>query len=163
MTAEVMNSNAHLFPIHATYRLRGITVPYARGKQQTPYQTPPYGAWINYFLKSAARGVSIKITDTQGQTIQTIRGTGNAGMNRVWWNLRNEQSKEVRLRTTPQYASDIRLNAEGWRPLPEGRRITMLMPPGAYTAKLTVDGHEVGRQPVNVTIHQNAGGTDAHI
>ncbi|HEY0349879.1 MAG TPA: hypothetical protein VGC60_17160, partial [Pyrinomonadaceae bacterium] len=163
MTAEVMNSNAHLFPIHSTYRLRGITVPYASGDDPTTGQNPPYGASINYFLKSAARGVSIKITDAQGQTIQTIRGTGNAGMNRVWWNLRNEQSKEVRLRTTPQYASDIRLNAEGWRALPEGGRMTMLMPPGTYTAKLTVDGQEVGSQPVKVTVDPNAGGSDADI
>jgi photosystem II stability/assembly factor-like uncharacterized protein len=163
MTAEVMNSNAHLFPIHSTYRLRGITVPYASGDDPTTGQNPPYGASINYFLKSAARGVSIKITDAQGQTVQTIRGSGNAGMNRVWWNLRNEQSKEVRLRTTPQYASDIRLNAEGWRALPEGGRMTMLMPPGTYTAKLTVDGQEVGSQPVKVTIDPNAGGSDADI
>jgi len=163
MTAEVMNSNAHLFPIHSTYRLRGITVPYASGDDPTTGQNPPYGASINYFLKSAARGVSIKITDAQGQTVQTIRGSGNAGMNRVWWNLRNEQSKEVRLRTTPQYASDIRLNAEGWRVLPEGGRMTMLMPPGTYTAKLTVDGQEVGSQPVKVTIDPNAGGSDADI
>jgi len=162
MTAEVMNSNAHLFPIHSTYRLRGITVPYASGDDPTTGQNPPYGASINYFLKSAARGVSIKINDAQGQTIQTIRGSGNAGMNRVWWNLRNEQSKEVRLRTTPQYASDIRLNAEGWRPLPEGGRMTMLMPPGTYTVKLTVDGQDFS-QTLTVLKDPNAGGSDADI
>ena len=163
MTSEVTNANAHLFPVHATYRLRGITVPYASADDPTAGQNPPYGASINYYLKSASRGVSIKIIDTQGQTIQTIRGTGNAGMNRVWWNLRNEQSKEVRLRTSPQYAPEIRVNAEGWRALPEGGRMTMLMPPGTYTAKLTVDGQEVGTQPIKVSIDPNAGGNDADI
>ena len=39
----------------------------------------------------------------------------------------------------------------------------MLMPPGTYTAKLTVDGQEVGSQPVKVTIDPNAGGSDADI
>ena len=162
MTAEVMNSNAHLFSIHPTYRLRGITVPYASGDDPTVGQNPPYGAAINYYLKAAARGVSVKITDAEGKTIQTIRGTGNAGMNRVWWNLRNEQSKEVRLRTTPQYASDIRLNAEGWRPLPEGGRMTMLMPPGTYTVKLTVEGQEYS-QTLTVLKDPNVGASDADI
>ena len=142
MTSEVTNATAHLFPVHATYRLRGITVPYASTDDPTAGQNPPYGASINYYLKSASRGVSIKVVDAQGQTVQTIRGTGNAGMNRVWWNLRNEQSKEVRLRTSPQYAPEIRVNAEGWRALPEGGRMTMLMPPGTYTVKLTVDGKQ---------------------
>jgi photosystem II stability/assembly factor-like uncharacterized protein len=162
MTAEVMNANAHLFPVHATYRLRGITVPYASSDDPVAGQNPPYGAAINYYLKSPARGVSIKITDAEGKTIQTIRGTGNAGLNRVWWNLRNEQSKEVRLRTTPQYGSDIRLNADGWRPLPEGGRMTMLMPPGTYTVKLSVDGQEFS-QPLTVLRDPNAGGNDADV
>ena len=163
MTAEVMNSNAHLFPVHQTYRLRGITVPYASTDDPTAGQNPPYGADINYFLKSQSRGVSIKIVDSQGSTVQTIRGTGNAGLNRVWWNLRGEQSKEIRLRTSPQYAPEIRVNAEGWRPLPEGGRMTILMPPGTYTAKLMVDGQEIGSQPIKVLIDPNSGGTEADV
>jgi photosystem II stability/assembly factor-like uncharacterized protein len=163
MTAEVMNANAHLFPVHNTYRLRGITLPYASGDDPTAGQNPPYGADINYFLKSPTRNVSLKIVDAQGQTVQTIRGTGNAGLNRVWWGLRNEQSKEVRLRTSPQYAPEIRVNAEGWRPAPEGGRMNILMPPGTYTVKLSVDGQEVGSQPVKVLIDPNAGGSEADI
>jgi hypothetical protein len=138
-------------------------VPYASGDDPTAGQNPPYGADINYFLKSQTRNVSIKIVDAGGQTIQTIRGTGNAGLNRVWWNLRNDQSKEVRLRTSPLYAPEIRVNAEGWRPLPEGGRMNILMPPGTYTVKLSVDGQEVGSQPLKVLIDPNAGGSDADI
>jgi hypothetical protein len=163
VTAEVMNANATLFPIHQAYRLRGITVPYASSDDPTAGQNPPYGAAINYYLKSASRGVSVKIVDGQGNTIQTIRGTGNAGVNRVWWNLRGEQSKEIRLRTPPQYAPEIRLNAEGWRPAPEGGRLTIMAPPGTYTAKLTVDGQEVGSQTIKVLIDPNAGGNEADI
>ena len=162
MTATVMNESAHLFPIHQTYRLRGITVPYASSDDPTAGQNPPYGAPINYFLKSAARDVSIKILDTDGKTVQTIRGPRNAGINRVWWNLRNENSKEVRMRTPPQYAPEIRLNAEGWRALPEGGRMTILMPPGTYTVKLTVDGQEYS-QPLTVLKDPNTGSSDADI
>ena len=163
MTSEVMNANAHLFPVHPTYRFRGITVPYASTDDPTAGQNPPYGASINYYLKSAPRDVSIKIVDAEGKTVQTIRGSRNVGLNRVWWNLRNEQSKEVRLRTPPAYAPEIRVNAEGWRPLPEGGRMTILMAPGTYTAKLTVDGQEVGSQPVRVLIDPNAGGNEADV
>ena len=164
MTAEVMNENAHLFPVHSTYRLRGITVPYASNDDPTAGQNPPYGASINYYLKAAPKGdVSIKVLDASGNPVQTIRGTKTAGLNRVWWNLRNENSKEIRLRTSPAYAPEIRVNAEGWRPLPEGGRMTVLMPPGTYTVKLSVDGQEVGSQPLKVMIDPNSGGSEADV
>ncbi len=162
MTAEVMNSNAHLFPIHATYRFRGITLPYASSDDPTAGQNPPYGASINYYLKSApSRDVSVKVVDAKGNTVQTIRGTRNAGLNRVWWNLRTENSKEVRLRTAPLYAPDVKLNAEGWRPLPEGGRMTVLVPPGSYTVKLTVDGQDAGSQSLTILKDPNDGATEA--
>jgi photosystem II stability/assembly factor-like uncharacterized protein len=164
MTPEIMASNAHLFPVHSTYRLRGITVPYASNDDPTAGQNPPYGASINYYLKAAPKGdVSIKVLDASGNTVQTLRGTKTAGLNRVWWNLRNENSKEVRLRTSPAYAPEIRTNAEGWRPLPEGGRMTVLMPPGNYTVKLSVDGQEVGSQTLKVMIDPNSGGSEADV
>src|SRR5437660_9135073 len=81
-TAEVQNSNVHLFPPRTAYRLRGITVPYASADDPTAGQNPPGAVSINYYLKSApGRDPSIKIVDAQGQTVQTIRGTRTAGMN----------------------------------------------------------------------------------
>lgn len=162
MTAQVMNASAHLFTIHSAYRFRGLNLPYASSDDPTAGQNPTYGASINYYLKSAARDVSIKITDAQGQTVQTIRGTRTAGINRVWWNLRTENSKEIRLRTSPLYAPEVRVNNEGWRPLPEGGRTTVLAPPGTYTVKLSVDGQEFS-QPLIVVRDPNAGATDADI
>src|SRR5262249_2861418 len=164
MTDQVKNSNAYLFPIHQTYRFRGITVPYASADDPTAGQNPPYGADINYYLKSApAREASVKILDANGNTVQTVRGTRNVGLNRVWWNLRTENSKEMRLRTQPLFAPDVKLNNEGWRPLPEGGRMTVLMPPGAYTVKLIVDGQEVGSQSLRVLKDPNDGTTEADI
>jgi len=164
MNDQVKNSNAFLFPVHQTYRFRGMTVPYASSDDPVAGQNPPYGADINYYLKTApAREAQIKIMDASGSTVQTIRGTRNVGFNRVWWNLRNENSKEIRLRTQPIYASDIKLNNDGWRPLPEGGRLTVLMPPGTYTAKLIVDGQEVGSQSLKVLKDPNDGTTEADI
>jgi len=163
MTAEVLNRTAHLFTIHPAYRLRGITVPYTSFDDPVAGQNPQYGASINYFLKSAPRNEpTIRIVDAEGKTVQTIRGTRNQGLNRVWWNLRTEQSKEVRLRTSPLYAPEVRVNAEGWRPLPEGGRLTVLVPPGTYTAKLSVDGQEFS-QPLTVLKDPNTGASDEDI
>jgi hypothetical protein len=160
MTAEVLNSPAHLFTAHAAYRFRGITVPYASSDDPTAGQNPPYGASINYYLKAAPKAdPSIKIVDADGKTVRTIRGTRTAGLNRVWWDLRTEQSKEVRLRTAPLYAPEIRLNAEGWRALPEGGRMNVLVPPGTYTVKLSVDGQEFS-QPLVVRRDPNTGSSD---
>jgi photosystem II stability/assembly factor-like uncharacterized protein len=163
MNSQVENSNAFLFPVHQTYRFRGITVPYASSDDPVAGQNPQYGADINYYLKSAPRETQVKILDAGGNTVQTIRGTRNVGLNRVWWNLRNENSKEIRLRTLPLYAPDIKLNNDGWRPLPEGGRMTVLMPPGTYTVKLIVDGQEAGSQSLKVLKDPNAGTTDVDV
>ncbi len=165
LTNDVQNSAAHLFTPRPAYRFRGITVPYSSADDPTAGQNPPYGASINYFLKSAPKAEpSIRIIDAEGKTVRTIRGTLSAGINRVWWDLRTEPSKEVRLRTSPAYAPEVRLNAEGWRPLPEagGGRMSVLVPPGTYTVKLSVDGQEFS-QPLTVLKDPNAGGNDDDI
>jgi len=159
----VQNSTAHLFAPRPAYRLRGMTLPYSMSDDPTAGQNPPGLVSISYYLKSAPRSEpSIKINDAQGQTVATLRGTRTAGVNRVWWNLRTDQSKEIRLRTSPQYAPDIRLNAEGWRPLPEGGRMTILVPPGSYSVKLSVDGQEF-TQPLTVLKDPNSAGSDPDI
>jgi hypothetical protein len=94
--------------------------------------------------------------------VRTINGTKTAGINRVNWDLRGEQSKEVRLRTSPAYAPEIRNGAEGWRVAPEGGRMSVLMPPGTYTVKLTVDGVE-SKQQLIVKKDPNSEGTEADI
>jgi photosystem II stability/assembly factor-like uncharacterized protein len=163
MTAEVQNGSAHLFAPRPAYRFRGITVPYASSDDPTAGQNPPYGASINYYSKLAPKtDPTIRIVDGDGRTVRTLRGTRNAGVNRVWWDLRTEQTKEVRLRTPPAYAPEVRLNDEGWRPLPEGGRMSVLVPPGTYTIKLTIDGQDFS-QPLTVLKDPNAGGNDADI
>jgi hypothetical protein len=163
MTPAIQDSAAHLFKPRDAYRFRGMVVPYASSDDQTIGQNPPYGASINYYLKAAPKAEpTIKVVDAKGTTVQTIRGTRNAGFNRVWWNLRTEQSKEVRLRTSPAYAPEIKLNNDGWRALPEGGRMTILVPPGTYTVKLSVDGQEFS-QPLTVLKDPNNTATEADI
>jgi hypothetical protein len=163
MNREVLDSSVYLFPPRTAYRFRNATIPYSMSDDPTAGQNPPYGASISYYLKSAPAGdVKIRIDDAQGRAIRTLTGTKNAGINRISWDLREEQSKEIRLRTSPAYAPEVRLGAEGWRPTPEGGRLALLMPPGNYTVKLMVSGQELG-QPLIVKKDPNSGGSEAEI
>jgi hypothetical protein len=48
----------------------------------------PYGAIISYYLSSPAQNVSVTILGANGAPLQRLAGAGNAGLNRVVWNLR---------------------------------------------------------------------------
>jgi hypothetical protein len=163
MTSNVMDAQAYLFAPRTAYRFRNATVPFSVGDDPTAGQNPPYGASIAYYFKSAPQGeVKIRIEDAKGQTVRTINGTKNAGLNRIYWDLRGEQSKEIRLRTSPAYAPEVRVGPEGWRPAPDGARISLLMPPGTYTVKLSAGGKELS-QSLIVKKDPNSGGTEADI
>jgi hypothetical protein len=113
-------------------------------------------------LKSVPSGdVKIRIEDAKGQTVRTLTGTKTVGINRVTWDLQGEQSREIRLRTSPAYAPEIRVGPEGWR-TPPGGRMAVLQPPGTYTVKLSTGGPELSQQLV-VKKDPNSEGTEADI
>src|SRR6185436_10660534 len=126
-------------------------------------QNPLYGAAINYYLKVApAGGVRISIADAKGQTVKTLAGTRFVGLNRVVWNLEGEQTTEVRMRTSPAYAPEIKVGADGTRNAPGAPRMSILLPPGTYIVKLSAAGQEF-TQPLVVRKDPNSGGTEADI
>ena len=163
MNQAVRDSSAHLFPLRPTYRSRPSTVPVTMSDDPSAGQNPPYGAAISYYLKSAPSGdVRIRIQDAKGQTIRTLNGTKNVGLNRVTWNLEGEPTTEVRMRTSPAYAPEIKVGPDGTRNAPGAGRLSLLMPPGTYTVKLAVAGQEF-TQPLIVKKDPNSGGTEADI
>jgi photosystem II stability/assembly factor-like uncharacterized protein len=165
LTADVRSQAAYLFKPRPAYRFRQITAPMAMTDDPTAGQNPPYGAAINYWLTSASTGggeVTLTVLDAGGQTLRTLQGTKNAGINRVWWDLRSDSTKAARLRTAPLYDPELRLGAEGWRAAPGVGRMTVLVPPGTYTLKLKVGGQELSQQLV-VRKDPNSGGTEADI
>ncbi|MFQ5722210.1 MAG: sialidase, partial [Candidatus Aminicenantales bacterium] len=145
------------------YRFLPVSGPMSQSDDPTAGKNPPYGASINYYLKSAPDGeVSLQILDAQGKTIRKLKGTKSSGINRIWWDLRYEQTKEIRLRTSPAYAPEIRLGPKGWRPLPEGERMSILASPGTYTVKL-IAGKQEFTQPLLVKKDPNSKGSEADI
>ncbi|MGH9345660.1 MAG: sialidase [Vicinamibacterales bacterium] len=170
LSASVLESSAHLFVPRPAYRFRAVTAPsnHSANHADDPAvgQNPPYGASISYYLKSVPAGdVTIEIKDAKGQRIRTLPATKHVGINRLWWDLRYEDSNEfVQLRTSPLYAPEVGLGPEGFRtqPLPEGGRIRILAPPGTYTVELSVGGQKL-TQSLTVKKDPHSGGSEADI
>jgi hypothetical protein len=197
LTQEILASNAHLFAPRELYRFRPVAQPASVSYDPTAGHNPPYGAPINFYLKSKLGEkdrVRLTISDASGKTVREIEcrapreegtrrpagpgGPGGGGgeggegggppceakpgINRVWWNLRSEPGTEMRSRTSPLYAPDVKVGPEGWRPAPGAERISLLEPPGTYTLTLTV-GEEKFTQKLNVLKDPHSTGTESDI
>jgi photosystem II stability/assembly factor-like uncharacterized protein len=168
LTGQVLSADVHLFTPRPAYRFRAITSPAQPYDDQTVGDNPPYGADINYFLKSAPSGnVTITIQDSRGQTVRSIEGSKAAGLNRVYWDLRDAPSKRVQFRTAPLFAPDVRIGPDGIRESEGGfgaggGGLAILQAPGTYTVKLSVAGRDYTQQ-LRVLKDPHSGGTEADI
>ena len=163
MAAQTADASAYLFPPRDTYRFRTTTQPESMPNDPTAGVNPPYGAPINYYLKSAPQGgARLSIVDASGRTVRSMPALAQAGINRMWWDLRFTPTKQMRLRTSPLYAPDITEGPEGWRPEPGEQRISLLAPPGTYTVQLTVEGKDY-RQSLKVLKDPHSNGSEGDI
>jgi photosystem II stability/assembly factor-like uncharacterized protein len=163
LTPDVAAKNVHLFAPRPAYRFLTNTVPMQFTHDQTVGQNPPYGASINYWLKTPPSGdVALTILDSNGREVRRLNGTRLAGLNRVYWDLRGETTRQVRLRTSPLYAPEIGVGPEGWRPAPNAGQVSILMPPATYTVRLTAGG-ETQTQQLVVRKDPNSAGSEDDI
>jgi photosystem II stability/assembly factor-like uncharacterized protein len=163
MTPAVTSADAHLFPPRPAYRFRDVTPEASVYDDQTVGQNPSYGAAINYRLATAATGpVTLRILNAQNQVVRTLNGSRAAGLNRVYWDLRDDPSVAVTMRTRPLYAPDVELSPEGTRSAPGGGRLSILQAPGGYTVRLEVGGKTL-TQKLEVRKDPNSGGSEAEI
>jgi photosystem II stability/assembly factor-like uncharacterized protein len=84
------------------------------------------------------------------------------GINRFWWNLRFEPGTEIKLRTSPLYAPDVKVGPEGWRPASGASRISLLAPPGTYTVTLVL-GEEKFTEKLKVLKDPHSSGIETDI
>jgi hypothetical protein len=163
MNETVRDANASLFPPRTTYQFRPSVTPVTMSDDPSAGQNPQYGAAISYYLKSTPAGdVKVRIENAKGQTVRTLNGTKNVGLNRVTWNLEGEATTDVRMRTSPAFAPDVKLGPDGTRNAPGAGRLSILLPPGNYVVKLSAGG-QVLSQPLIVRKDPNSGGTEADI
>jgi hypothetical protein len=161
LTSDVLASSSHLFEPRDAYRFRPVTTSRRLPNDPSIGENPPYGASINYWLDDArAGGATLRIADASGRTVRTLQGPGEAGINRAWWNLQDDPSPEIKLRTKPLYADWVDLGPEGWRS--GGQGISMLVAPGTYSVTLEVDGRSQTQQ-LRVLKDPNSTGTEADI
>ncbi len=141
---DVGDKAAHLFEPRDEYRFHQMTAPFSQFDDWSAGENPPYGAPLSYWLAEETEGVELEIRNAAGETIRTLEASGDAGLNRVWWNLREEASTEIRMRTPPAFAEWFQLNEDRTRDSPIGR-ISILAPPGEYTVALRVGDMEQTR------------------
>ncbi len=162
MTSEVLASEAFLFEPRDAYRFRPITPPSVPYSDPTVGQDPEYGAYLNYWLAEPADETpTVTILDGSGAVVRTLEGSNSAGVNRVHWDLRDEPSDPINLLTGYMYAPHLSVPDEG-RPAPGGGAMSVLLPPGQYTVRLTVDGQEF-TQSLTVLKDPHSAGTEADI
>jgi photosystem II stability/assembly factor-like uncharacterized protein len=167
MAAQVAAKEAHLFAPRLAYRFRDYEAPWAPLYDPVSGQNPPYGASLHYWIRPAGAdttgkdSVTLTIADASGAVVRTVKGPAAAGLNRVWWNLRHEPTKEARLRTSPAHASWVEVKLEG-RPAPGVGRFGLLAVPGTYTVKLSGRGPEQ-TQTLTVRKDPTSGGSEEEI
>jgi photosystem II stability/assembly factor-like uncharacterized protein len=161
LTADVAGNDVHLFAPRAAYRFQFVEGPMSQRGDTAIGENPPYGASINYYVKSELDApVEVTILDASGNTVRTLDGSKGSGIQRVWWDLRTESSTEVKLRTSPLYAPYFGVGDDGTRELPTfgSGRISILVRPGTYTVKL-VAGDMEQTQSLEVRKDPNTDGT----
>lgn len=94
MNEETLNQEAHFFAVQpAGWRHEGSVGNYQLYSDRH-ITTPngPNGPVFNYYLKESPGGpVTFTITDAKGETVRTLDGTKNAGLNRVVWSSRPQR------------------------------------------------------------------------
>jgi photosystem II stability/assembly factor-like uncharacterized protein len=165
---QVQNSDAHLFSMRPAYRFQrkdGI-------KTEASFvsgQNPPYGADINYYLKTKSKdSVEVLVVNAKGETVQSIKAKNRPGINRVYWDLRLQDYVLPKLRTKPRGNDWVKLDSTGAREmfiydLDIGPGLTApMVPPGIYTIILRAHGKEF-KQTVQILRDPATGSSEADI
>ncbi|MGQ0650459.1 MAG: WD40/YVTN/BNR-like repeat-containing protein [Gemmatimonadaceae bacterium] len=160
--ADVAAKESHLFAPRAAYRFRIVETPFFDFEDPVNGANPPYGASIHVWLKAEAKdSVRLTIADQNGTAVRKLAFQGKAGVNRVWWNLRNDQTTEAKLRAANPYHPETRYAPAG-ASAPGIGRFSYLVPPGTYTVKLQMGGREE-TQPLILRKDPASGGSEEEI
>jgi photosystem II stability/assembly factor-like uncharacterized protein len=190
-TSTTMHS---LFDVRDAYRWQEVQGIKTESSMSTG-RDPRYGASIDYFVAAQDGGegglgdrgdepaspaggardtpagvgrVSVVIEDAAGNVVRTLSGSGEPGLNRVYWDLRHTPPDLPRFRTRPPGRDWVALQQGGDREvyvwdidLIRGQRGPLAVP-GAYTVRVTIGGEEF-RKPLTVLKDPFSTGTRADI
>ena len=135
-SSEVASSSLHLFNPKDAYRLHPVSMVMQFFKEASFGDDPPAGTSLHYWQSEEMEdGVSLIITNEAGETVRTIEHEGKIGINRVWWDFKEDPTTTLVLRTKPVHAD--------WYPMEEDRTreslvepMSLLASPGVYSVTL---------------------------
>jgi hypothetical protein len=164
----VQNSEAHLFSMRKAYRFQPING-IKTDRSYVSGQNSPEGIDINYYLKEKTKSlVEIIVLNSKNEMVRTLKAKNEAGINRIWWNLRLQPYELPKLRVKPREKDWVPADDKGVRDmfifdLDIGPGQTPpLVHPGTYTIVLRVNRKEF-KQSVTVIKDPNTKSTDADI
>ena len=163
LSDDILTADAHLFQPRVAYRFRTKEASVSQPGDPGAGRNPQYGASLHYYLgDNTEDSVSLEVVDRGGNVVKELSASGDAGINRVYWDLRHEASQTPRMRTKVSEHSHVEIGDDGWRPAGETGRVAPLAPPGQYIVRLTVGGREQ-TQTLTVLKDPNSAGTEADI
>ncbi|MCA9737980.1 MAG: sialidase [Gemmatimonadetes bacterium] len=155
--------DAHLFAARPAYRFHMKEAPQSQPEDPAAGRNPTYGASLNLWVAQTPRDARLEVVDASGTVIRRAPlNRLRAGINRLHWDLEEDASRTPRLRTQPLEHEHVELNADGWRPAPEGGGVAPLAPPGRYTVRVSIDGRTL-ETPLEVRKDPTATGSLADI
>lgn len=153
------SENFKLLATRPVYRFRSTND--GRESDVDPHvsgENPPYGADINFVLKSETPDVKVSIVGAHDSTIRTLTVAGHPGLNRVWWDLRYDSGSSIVMQVPPldEPWAPARRNyaAYGTRIPPAGP----IVPPGTYTVRVKA-GNVEQSTPLRVLADPHSPGT----
>ena len=173
LDAGTVASDLELFEPRLAHRFRQVQGIKTEGGTNVRGQNPPYGADLNFWIRAgegslAGESVDVTIEDAAGNVVRTLNASAKAGLNRIWWDLRHEGSREPKLRTPPPDHDWVPMGEEGWRRLRTwdldllpGYRGPLAVP-GRYTARMKVGDREA-TTTITVVKDPHSSGTMADI
>jgi photosystem II stability/assembly factor-like uncharacterized protein len=88
LTTEVLSSDAHLAPIVPAVQQAAGLRPYLASLNFNGESREP-GLHINYYLRSAANGVTVRVYDGARMIAETTNAPGKPGLNTVRWTMQS--------------------------------------------------------------------------
>ena len=163
LTEEIAASDIHLFAPKEAYRFHGVSMVMQFFKEASFGDDPPPGASFHYWLSAGMDttmqdSLTFIITNEAGDTVRTIKHKGKAGINRIWWDFKDDPTTKIVLRTKAPYAP--------WFPLGGDRTrkslvapLSQMVPPGSYTIDMVIDSTTSQTQTLEVLKDPNSEGT----
>ena len=162
LSAETFGGSPILLPPRPAYRFRYREAPVSQPGDPAAGTNPEYGASLHVVLPEGIAEdaeITLEILDAAGELVRELDPpSAEAGLHRLVWDLRTEETREVKLRTKPDENPHVAIPDEGFRDFPDGHPLSLLSPPGTYTVRLSV-GEEMLTAPLEILKDPRSKGT----